>query len=57
MSKDVYQAMTTAEAHPRWGLALRTKDFISKERIKKHSAKDFLNSRVDCFFTEKLKDA
>lgn len=48
--------MITSEHEPQWRRALRTKDFISKERIKKHSAKDFLNSRVNVFFEEKLKD-
>eukprot|EP00347_Sterkiella_histriomuscorum_P009537 403340826 len=57
LSKDVFQAMITAEQHPKWALARRTKDFICKERIKKNKAKDFLNSKVDFFFQDKLKQA
>ncbi|CDW77477.1 UNKNOWN [Stylonychia lemnae] len=57
LSKDAYQAMMTASFNPDMELARRTKDFIQKERIKKNSSKDFLYSRVDVFFKDKLKEA
>ena len=45
--------MITCNQNPRWGMALRTKDFISKESKKKEANRDFLKSRIEAFFSEK----
>ena len=57
LGKDVFLAMVTADQFPNFKTANKMKSFIGKERTKKDNNSDFLNGRVNTFFTEKIKEA